>query len=588
MKEEKLFKMVESVDDDLICEMMEYSPDVKAKGGEYEGVLYSAGEKVRKVHYWKYPAAAAVLMLAIVGVLFIFNTNSTLPYEEGGSFASTVTTHYPALDLLNCRPDEDGKYRVDEDFLTATDDYELFRKYFFGTWEGSFDYAGESRNQDTLIIDDSLKSFNMTEKNIWYNQFYKVGNNVLAFVCGGAGYASEKVGGPTIYWLDMNDPGTMYIAWGDVGEYDWLWSMDENGNASSTPAVYSLIKSDIPPNEPEENFLSIFRMYEMSRDHGIDFELLVDFDFGYLANGEDYLLAHNGYHLFYPVYLISENGDRLEFRTKVGTGLDEQPLMDVSYTLEKIDGNWTRALEPHYERLENDPYTPVDTNIPYEFTEEDKELQKFLSETANEAAMYQSLYDGGYFGGIGFQIEGDQEHEGIISARFPQSEEALDKQISCSFMLLSDELPFKTRAELEACLKQYYSAEIVSGFMASVGVGKITQYTEDDCLIEITENGYFDDNGFLIRAPQFIEINGRLYRDEGAKGGWFTPNWSMAKVISKTDEEIIFSYLGYGMDDIKEIRAGLGRLKYEDGWKYDWSDIITPYEMVDFEEVWGA
>ena len=155
-------------------------------------------------------------------------------------------------------------------------------------------------------------------------------------------------------------------------------------------------------------------------------------------------------------------------------------------------------------------------------------------------------------------------------------------------MLLSDELPFKTRAELEVCLKQYFSSEIVSQYMDSVAVGEIVEKEEDYCLIKITEGGYFDQKGFLFGIPKFIEINGRLYRDDGTKGGWFTPNWSMAKVISKTDEEIIFSYLGYGMDDRKEIRAGLGRLKYEDGWKYDWWDIGTPYEMVDFAEVWGA
>ena len=772
MKEEKLFKMVENVDDDLICEMMEYSPNIKAEEGEYEGVLYSADEKVRKVHYWKYPAAAAVFMLAIVGALFIFNANNTLPYEEnmGGngteetsdidgtmpwpfsegvdgdqyseffqpttrvlnnipgellelidsedfdewiksfpsvivapsdingyinlysfithfditekkaeralhvyldsddeqiritreefdtifsgdvkaitekfasaysivigentycpywiyshtaesyrkagitadmlieklplyasfnyadeaweafskklsdytgvvSFAYTMTTHYPALDLLNCRPDEDGKYRVNEDFLTATDDYELFRKYFFGTWEGSFCFA-ESFEQDSLIIDDSMKSFNMTGREPWFSGlFYKINNSVLTFICG-------SPVGSSILWVDMNDPETMYISWGGLGEYNSFWSRNEDGSASSTPVIYSLKKSDIPPNEPEENFLSIFKLYEMSRDYGIDFDVLVNFDG--ISEDATETVYHDDKAHFYPVYLVSESADKLEFKTQAGNVYVENSELPVSYTIEKIDGNWLRTVDIHYE---DDPRVPVDTNIPYEFTEEDKELQKFLSETVNEAEKFQQLYDSGYFGDIGWQTKGDQEHEDIITARFQQREQALDKQISCQYMLLSDELPFKTRAELEVCLKQYFSSEIVSQYMDSVAVGEIVEKDEDYCLIKITEGGYFDQKGFLFGIPRFIEINGRLYRDDGTKGGWFTPNWSMAKVISKTDDEIIFSYLGYGMDDIKEIRAGLGRLKYEDGWKYDWWDIGAPYEMVDFAEVWGA
>ena len=343
MKEEKLFDIVNSVDDDLICEMLEYSPDTKTKGGEYEGELYfssSAPEKPKKTHYWQYPAVAAAVMLALVGALFIFNMSSTLPYE------------------------------------------------------------GQPGEQETTTTTTSA-------------------------------------------------------------------------NEGDTTTLY-------------------------------------------------------------------------------------------------------------------DPYTPVDTNFPYEFTEEDRELQKFLAETADEALKYQGLINsGGYFGDIGYSIDGEGEHMGIITARFPQMKEELDKQITYSYALLSGEMPFKTSKELETNLKQYYSAEIVSQFMAYVDIGEVTGNTEEYSLIELTEGGHFDEDGFLLANPYFIELNGRLYSLGAAKGGWFTPNWSMAKVISKTDEELIFSFLGYGMDDIKQIRAGLGRLKYEDGWKYDWWDISAPYEMVDFEEVWG-
>lgn len=339
MKEEKLFDIVNNIDDDLICEMLEYRPDKEIKGGEYEGELYSppsAPEKVRKIHYWQYPVAAAAFMLVLVGALFIFNKGNTLPYEE---------------------------------------------------------------------------------------------------------HTGEQEPTPTTTSATEGETTTLY-----------------------------------------------------------------------------------------------------------------------------------------------DPYTPVDTNFPYEFTEEDKELQKFLAETADEAEKFSQLYSSGDFGDIRCSIEED----GVILVRFPQMEKALDKQISCHYAILSDELPFKTAVELETSLKQYYSAEIVSQCMVHVAVGEIVPgNAEEYYAVEIRERGYFDDNGFLYAVPSFIELNGRLYWSVSARGGGFTPNWSMAKVISKTDEELIFSFLGYDMYDIKEIRAGLGRLKYEDGWKYDWWYIDNPYEMVDLEEVWG-
>ena len=105
MKEEKLFDIVSSVDDDLICEMLEYDPNAKAKSDVYEGVLYSVTEKKRKMHYWKYPAAAAALMLTIVGVLFVLNSSSTLPYNKKPQ-ESTVNTENTDISASTKTSDE--------------------------------------------------------------------------------------------------------------------------------------------------------------------------------------------------------------------------------------------------------------------------------------------------------------------------------------------------------------------------------------------------------------------------------------------------------------------------------------------------
>ncbi|MCH5200176.1 MAG: hypothetical protein J1F60_04365 [Oscillospiraceae bacterium] len=342
MKEEKLFNIVNDIDDDLICEMLEYSPDKETKGGEYEGATYSAPEKARKVRYWQYPAAVAALMLILVGALFIFNSNNTLPYEQqpGGTTANGVDPALSPLELINCQLCEDGKYRVNEKDFIVTDDYDLFRQYFFGTWEGSFCFA-ESYERDSLVIDDSLKSFNMIGLEPWYDGvFYKVNDSVLAFMCGGSA-------GGSMLWLDMNAPGTMYVSWGTVGNYEtnWFYSRDKEGRPVNIPVLYTLKKSDIPPNKPEENFLSIFRLREISRDHGIDFSLLTDLKFDHrdYEDGESYRLSHNAYALFYPVYLVSQIPDRFEFKTVVGNGHDEYILAEVSYAVEKIDGKWVRT-----------------------------------------------------------------------------------------------------------------------------------------------------------------------------------------------------------------------------------------------------
>ena len=60
----------------------------------------------------------------------------------------------PSLSLLSCRADEDGTYCIDQTTWKSSDDYALFRKYFFGTWEGSFRFP-EYPEQKRLVIDDT-------------------------------------------------------------------------------------------------------------------------------------------------------------------------------------------------------------------------------------------------------------------------------------------------------------------------------------------------------------------------------------------------------------------------------------------------
>lgn len=243
---------------------------------------------------------------------------------------------FSALELLNCYLGEDGIYRVDQNALCVTDDYELFRKYFFGTWEGIFRFP-EYPEQESLVIDDSEKSYIMTETGIrMAGDFYEIDGHVLAFLSG-----SDC--GPAIHWIDIDEPDTMYMVWGGVSDANSLWSREEDGSFTTIPAVYSLTKTDTPPNEPEKNFLSIYRLREISRDYGIDLELLVNIE--HESKDGAITLYHDDWYQFYPVYLVSEAPSKLEFKTQVGNVYSKNSEIGVSYTLEKINGEWVRTLE---------------------------------------------------------------------------------------------------------------------------------------------------------------------------------------------------------------------------------------------------
>lgn len=110
MKEEKFFDIVSNVDDDLICEMLEYSHDTKTKGEKYVGALYPVPKKVRKISYWKYPTAAATLVIVLVGAFIVFNSRSTLlPYNDKDvqtSSQSTTTYYNPSYEENNPQTSE--------------------------------------------------------------------------------------------------------------------------------------------------------------------------------------------------------------------------------------------------------------------------------------------------------------------------------------------------------------------------------------------------------------------------------------------------------------------------------------------------
>lgn len=272
------------------------------------------------------------------------NSNSALDTETDNSSAAGLTeidgetvqseeNDYSILALLDFRIDTDGKFLIDIDNWQKSDDFDLFRNYFFGTWEGNFRFP-ECPEQESLIIDDTEKSFVMTETGIkMLDGFYETGAGALAFMIG-----SDC--GSAILWINSDEPDTMYIVWG--GSTSPLWSRNENGEYSTVPIIYSLRKTDVPLNEPEDNFLSIFKLREMAREYEIDPILLVNIE--YEIDGT--ALYHDDWYQLYPMYLVSEAEDKIVIRTSVGNvgDIDLKPV-DVICTFKKAEGEWNRCVE---------------------------------------------------------------------------------------------------------------------------------------------------------------------------------------------------------------------------------------------------
>ena len=238
-----------------------------------------------------------------------------------------------ALSLLNCRENEDGTYSIDQTAWRLSDDYESFRMYFFGAWEGGFRFP-EYPEQKRLIIDDAEDSFVMTETGIRVlDGFYETEAGAFAFMIG-----SDS--GSAIIWISPDEPDTLYMAWG--GMTTPLWSRDESGAYSAAPVVYTMKKTNEPLCEPEGDFLSIFRLREMAREYGIDTKLLINIE--YESDGT--ALYHDDWYQFYPMYIVSEAEDKIVIRTAVGSvGDAAQKPIEVICTFEKSEGEWSRSVE---------------------------------------------------------------------------------------------------------------------------------------------------------------------------------------------------------------------------------------------------
>lgn len=117
MKEEKLFDMVKNIDDDLICEMLDYSPETDDR--VYEGVLYSVPEGVKRSHFWRYPVTAAALLLVMAAALFIISSNGVIPDNTDVNTNSEQTESTYSTDNTEATADTEATGETSEETSKA-------------------------------------------------------------------------------------------------------------------------------------------------------------------------------------------------------------------------------------------------------------------------------------------------------------------------------------------------------------------------------------------------------------------------------------------------------------------------------------
>lgn len=193
---------------------------------------------------------------------------------------------------------------------------------------------------------------------------------------------------------------------------------------------------------------------------------------------------------------------------------------------------------------------------PTEYTAEDEELQKILEELAPNYTI------SGWFNTAG-------EYSDAYYFEFPE--------LDSDYITFYYKLPTGTFAngkekypqsydELEALLLKYFTQETVDYYMERVCRGTKTEISNENFSYSKGSYSVTIDRQITDTVPRIIEIDGEMYYEVFEKSGSGSPNYDTAKVISKTDNSIDFSYVQneFGYYETSE------KIKFErGGWKFD-------------------
>lgn len=244
---------------------------------------------------------------------------------------------------------------------------------------------------------------------------------------------------------------------------------------------------------------------------------------------------------------------------------------NAPHTSEEIEGQAEENEEKTEEESGSEKIknVPLDTEINYEFTDEDRELQGILDGLDNAWKIFITLKN--------FPIC-EEENAAIV---ITQLEDGLEH----TYSLLSDkELPFSTIDEMKAEMSKYFTEEAIESYCKLIDAarGEIVSEDEGVYTVNFADGLVYDDNGEFYYIPQLIELNGRMYRLQAYASYLSSIDTSLVKVLKRSEDEIIFAFI-YGI--YTEKYTGKGIVKYENGgWKYGWiADFSNEYSCDESE-----
>lgn len=262
--------------------------------------------------------------------------------------------------------------------------------------------------------------------------------------------------------------------------------------------------------------------------------------------------------------------------TSIDTDKSEPDLSSPAVTQ---DWEWPDTTQLPYLSVSND--TPIN----YQMTDEDKEVRGYISELFDDAKMFVHLYYDRYE----YALDSSGQHYATLGSskiydtvRIALQSDEIDGREYLWLSLLSM-LSFSTKEELEAGLKNCFSEEIAEEYWH---VGRVETVSEEDGCYTVRMVDYPWDDESYIYLPDFIEWEGKLYGSVCNVGGWYAYDIEWVRVLSRTDDEIVFAYVLDAPYELDRIYAGKGVLKYENGWKLDWF-CNQGIESLDFYETFG-
>lgn len=213
------------------------------------------------------------------------------------------------------------------------------------------------------------------------------------------------------------------------------------------------------------------------------------------------------------------------------------------------------------------------------FTEEEEWIHSFFKANYKNAYMFAELENMGSDGEVEVCIMGDDHIE------------IYGKINNADF--------FENAVKYRESLSEFYSAEIVDQFMDNVTICKKVKETNESyyhvdgvngrIYVEIVEGQNGDEAGeFMECLTKYIEIDGVMYKDTGIGSSGSAGVFEYSKIVSMTNDEILFTYpLKQDFtDELIFIGIAEGRLVNEDGvWKFGWHLLYDNYTEK-YNELW--